>query len=685
MAAEQEHPDVNTPTGVRKGSRKPRGAVHTRSRASLLDMYRLMVLARRFDEAVADLYAAGEIPGFMHLYTGEEAVAVGACAALRKGDYITSTHRGHGHCIAKGGDPRYMMAELFGKADGYCKGKGGSMHIACLSLGILGANGIVGGGFPIANGAALSSQVLSKENVSLCFFGDGASNEGSFHEALNLASVWKLPVLFLCENNGFAQTTPQAEHQAIRDVAARASAYGMPGIIADGMDVLDVFTKVSGAVRRARAGRGPSLIECKTYRYRGHWEGDPQPYRTREEIELWKSKDCIASFERTLLDEVGLAEQDLERIRQDVQASLEESIAFARSRPAPNPEDSLTDVYSIPSSEDPQDTIRHIPARQPGTATVRQAINATLDHILSLDDRAIIFGEDIALLGGAFSVTKGLLQKHGPNRVRNTPISEGAIIGAAIGASLTGLRPIVEIMFCDFLYVAMDQIVNQMAKLKYMFGGDAELPIVIRCTCGAGFSAAAQHSQSNESMFMHVPGLKILMPSTPEDAAGLLLSALDDPNPVIIYEHKGMYDEKGIVSGERVPIGKARVCREGRDITVVTYGKMRKLCEGAAERLTTDGISAEVIDLRTLLPLDMETVLGSVSKTGRVAIVHEAPLTSGAGAEIAARIAEKSPVLRSPVRRIAGLDVPMPFAPQMESFAVPSADRIERELRKALE
>ncbi len=320
---------------TKSGARAARVMRPIPSKSKLLEMYRLMVLARRFDESVVDLYAAGQIPGFMHLYIGEEAVAVGSCAALGRDDFITSTHRGHGHCIAKGGDPRRMMAELFAKADGYCKGKGGSMHIACLSLGILGANGIVGGGFPIANGAALSSQILGKKNVAVCFFGDGASNEGSFHEALNLAGVWKLPVVFVCENNGYAQTTPQAEHQAIRDIAGRAASYGMPGVVADGMDVLDVFAAVGDAVAAARLGKGSSLVECKTYRYRGHWEGDPQPYRTEEEIGSWKKKDCIASYERRLHDELGFDAGELDNVRREVDEKISESIAFARACPAP--------------------------------------------------------------------------------------------------------------------------------------------------------------------------------------------------------------------------------------------------------------------------------------------------------------------------------------------------------------
>ena len=645
-------------------------------REKLLEMYRLMQLARRFDESVIDLYASGQIPGFMHLYIGEEAVAVGACAALAEGDTITSTHRGHGHCIAKGGDPRFMMAELFARANGYCRGKGGSMHIANLSLGILGANGIVGGGFPIANGAALTSQMRGTARVAVCFFGDGASNEGTFHEAANLAAVRKLPVVYVCENNGYAQTTPQREHQAIGDIVARAAAYGMPGAVADGMDALAVHAAVAAAVADARAGKGPSFVECKTYRYRGHWEGDPQPYRTAAEIAEWKKRDCISTLGQRLVRECGVREEQLAHIREQVERQMAEAIAFARSSPPPQPEAVLTDVYS---SRDPSPRVIRGPT---GRMTIRQALNGTLDRILAAEERALLFGEDIGLLGGAFSVTKGLFARYGGMRVRNTPISESAIIGAAIGASVTGLLPIAEIMFCDFLYVAMDQIVNQMAKMKYMYGGDARLPIVVRCTCGSGFSAAAQHSQSNEAMFMHVPGLKILMPSTPDDAAGLLLSAFEDPNPVLFFEHKGLYDEVGEVSGEPVPIGKARIVREGGDITVVTYGKMRKLCEAAAGTLGAEGIAVEVIDLRSLLPFDAETVLASARKTGRVAIVHEAPLTAGAGAELAAVVAERAfGSLRAPVTRIAGLDVPMPFAPVLENAAVPSAAGIAERLR----
>lgn len=646
----------------------------------LLDIYRLMVLARQFDEAVIDLYASGEIPGFMHLYIGEEAVAVGACAALNQNDYITSTHRGHGHVIAKGGDPRFMMAELLAKKDGYCKGKGGSMHIACLSLGILGANGIVAGGLPISNGAGLTSKYMDTGDVTLCFFGDGATNEGAFHEALNLASVWKLPVIFICENNKYAQTTPRSEHQAVETIAMRALAYGMQGITIDGTDAIEVYNSVLNAVDSARNGEGPMLIECLTYRYRGHWEGDPQPYRKKEEVEEWKQKDCIVKLKNKLVNEGISTEEELASINSDVTNQIVEAVNYARKCEEPKPEEALKDVFTLLPLDIDKRKIKKM-----DSVSIREALNKTLDYILETDKKAVLFGEDIGLLGGAFSVTKGLFSKYGQNRIMNTPISEGAIIGTAIGSAITGLKPIAEIMFCDFFYVAMDQIVNQMAKMKYMYGGDAELPIIIRTTYGAGFSAAAQHSQSNESMFMHVPGLKILAPSTPDDAVGLLLSAFNDPNPVLIYEHKGLYDETGDVSGEPIPIGKAKIVRDGKDITVVTYGKMRKLCCEAGEILQENGIEIEIIDLRSLAPLDYETIIGSVKKTGRLCIVHEAPLTLGAGAEIAAVISNKAfDHLKSPIIRIAGMDVPIPFSPVLENYVIPDVDKIVTEIKREL-
>lgn len=312
-----------------------------------VELFRTMVKIRRFDETVIQLYADGEIPGFMHLYIGEEAVAAGVCAALNKSDYITSTHRGHGHCIAKGGRPDYMMAELFGRKTGYCKGKGGSMHIADLDIGILGANGIVSGGIPTAVGAAVGIQYQDDDRVAVSFFGDGATNVGQFHEACNLASIWELPVIFVCENNLFAQTTPRTEHQKIKDVAARAVAYDMPAVTVDGNDVIEVYQASKEAVKRARDGGGPTFIECKTYRWRGHWEGDPQPYRTQDEVKEWKLKCPITRFRRYLIENKVMLNQDLESIDKIIEDELQEAVEFARISPFPEPEEALDDVYTI--------------------------------------------------------------------------------------------------------------------------------------------------------------------------------------------------------------------------------------------------------------------------------------------------------------------------------------------------
>ncbi len=312
-----------------------------------VELFRTMVKIRRFDETVIQLYADGEIPGFMHLYIGEEAVAAGVCAALNKSDYITSTHRGHGHCIAKGGRLDYMMAELFGRKTGYCKGKGGSMHIADLDIGILGANGIVSGGIPTAVGAAVGIQYQDDDRVAVSFFGDGATNVGQFHEACNLASIWELPVIFVCENNLFAQTTPRTEHQKIKDVAARASAYDMPAVTVDGNDVIEVYQAAKEAVKRARDGGGPTFIECKTYRWRGHWEGDPQPYRTQDEVKEWKLKCPITRFRRYLIENKVMLKQDLESIDKIIEDELQKAVEFARISPFPEPEEALDDVYTI--------------------------------------------------------------------------------------------------------------------------------------------------------------------------------------------------------------------------------------------------------------------------------------------------------------------------------------------------
>ncbi len=658
----------------------------------LLGMYRDMLRIRRFEETVSDLFSQDKIRGTTHLYIGEEAVAVGACYAIRPDDYITSTHRGHGHCIAKGARLDRMMAELYGKIDGYCKGKGGSLHIADLTAGNLGANGIVGGGIPIAVGSGLTAKYKNTGKVTVCFFGDGAANTGAFHEALNLAAVWKLPVVFVCENNLYAMSMPVREAFPIQDIAERAQAYGMPGMVVDGMDVLAVKEAVEQAAERARRGEGPTLIECKTYRYLGHSKNDPRAYRTREEEQEWKAKDPIKRYRKWLLEQGVAEEEELKTIENEVEREIEEAIAFAEQSPYPPLEEITKDVYveeDFAEIERKKGTkvvrsIKEYDPRKMRIVTYRDALNEALREEMRRDENVVLIGEDIGLYGGAYGVTRGLWQEFGGERVRNTPISEAAIVGCCVGAAMTGLRPVGEIMYVDFMTLCMDQLVNQGAKIRYMFGGKARVPMVIRTEGGCGRSSGAQHAQSLEAWFIHVPGLKVVMPATPFDAKGLLKAAIREDNPILFIEHKMLYNTKGPVPEEEyiIPIGVADVKREGKDVTIVAYSRMLLVALEAAEILAKEGIEAEVVDPRTLLPLDIETICQSVRKTNRVIIVYEGCKTGGAGAEIAAQIMEHAfDYLDAPIVRLGAADAPVPCSRYLEDNSIPRVEDVVKAAR----
>ena len=652
----------------------------TSSKRQLLGLYEAMQRIRKFEEGVSAQFAAGRLPGFVHLCIGQEGVAVGACASLDPDDYITSTHRGHGHLIAKGGELDKMMAELYGKETGYCRGRGGSMHIVDVGLGILGANGIVAAGTQIAAGAGLSSKVRNSGQVVVCFFGDDASTEGMFHESMNLAALWDLPVIFMCENNLYGQFTPYEKHTRVPDVAEKARAYGVPGVIVDGNDVLAVKAATDEATERARSGGGPTLIECKTYRWHGHMEGDVYAYRTAAEIEEWKKKCPIAGFRSRLISDGVASQEEFDDIDERVEAAVAAAIEFAESSPDPDPATAAENVYSVePASGGipESDEVDQLP--------MAMAIQQTLQEEMERDESVIILGEDVAI--GVFGVTAGLLAKFGENRVLDTPISENVIAGAAVGAAMTGLRPVAEIEFGDFLTCCMDPIINQMAKLRFMTGGQVRLPLVIRTNTGSGFSAGAQHSQSLEALLMHVPGLTIAVPSTPRDAKGLLRTAIRSDNPVLFFEHKGIYFNPGAVPrGEyTVPFGSADIKRAGTDVTVVAIAAMVNKVLGVAERLAEEGISIEVIDPRTLVPLDTQTIIESVEKTGRLVIAEEGCITGGFGAEVAALAAKEAfDHLDAPIERVAAQDTPVPFAPKLEEAIIPGEDRIEAAIRAAV-
>jgi pyruvate dehydrogenase E1 component alpha subunit len=674
-------------------------------KAEGLDLLRQMWEIRMFEDTVYDLLGRDLIKGASHLYAGEEAVAVGAISVLDDEDLITSTHRGHGHCHARGaslaeGDEarqehyNKMMAELCGRATGYCMGRGGSMHIADVQKGNLGATGIVGGNIPVATGAALAQQMLHTGRVVLCFFGDGAAQTGNFHEALNMASLWTLPVVYIVENNLYGMSVPIEKAASRLDIADRGCAYGIPGEVVDGMDIVAVREAVGRAVERARRGEGPTLIECQTYRWYGHSRSDPRKYRTKAEEAEWKSRDPIPTFAARLVEAGIASEAEIDDIEEQVEEAIQEATEFALNSPMPPVEELELNVYA-PFRWTEDDYARERELRElcreggPGTHKLlyRQALQEAMREEMLRDPNVFIMGEDVGLYGGAYGATRGLFDEFGPDRVRDTPISEATIGGAAVGAAMSGMRPVAEIMYVDFTPLAMDQIANQGAKNRFMFGGKTKVPMVVRTEGGAGRSIAAHHSQSLEALWTHFPGIYVVMPSTPFDAKGLLKAAIRDDNPVMFIEHKMLYGVEGYVPDEDyvIPYGVADVKRAGDDVTVITYSRMVHRALEAAEILAEEGISVEVIDLRTLKPLDMDTVAASVRKTGRVIGITEAYKTGSFVSELATRIQEELfDWLDAPVMRIAAADVPVPMSEALEDAAIPGVDVIIAGIRDVL-
>jgi len=644
-----------------------------------VEMLRRMATIREFEERLADTWKDGELPtAAIHLSTGQEAVAVGVCFALRADDVIATTHRGHGHMLAKGAPPDRMMAEIFGKETGLCAGKGGSMHVTDASVGALGANGIVGSSPLLAVGAALAFVDRGRDGVAVAFMGDGATNQGMFHEALNLASVWKLPVLFVVENNGYGEFTPQAASTNVAHISDRAAAYGIPGTRIDGNDVDAVHRAARELIERARAGSGPALLECVTYRWRGHMEGDAQSYRSAEELEAWKQKDPCRRHRDRLVDEGIVDEDGARRIDSDARDVIAAALAFARAGAEPRAESRVTHVHS-------PESFRPVEARPEPSAvlTASAAINRALREEMHRDPTVMLLGEDITL-GGYLAVTTGLVDEFGRDRVRDTPISENAILGGAVGAAMNGLRPVAEILFSDFLTVCADPLVNQAAKLRYMSGGQYSIPMVVRLPGGAGRGMAAQHSQSLESLLMNIPGLVVLAPGTPRDCRALLKAAIRSENPVLFFEHKLLYLSEGPVpDGEDVaPIGVARVVRPGKDVTVVALSYMVQVALEAAAELAKEGIDVEVIDPRSVVPFDGETILASVEKTRRLVTVEESPIRGGFGAEVVARIASAAHgVLASAPVRVGAGDHPIPYNKALECASVPDTASVVDAIR----
>lgn len=645
---------------------------------ALLKLYEEMQLIRRFELTAQDVYKKGEMPGFIHLYVGQEAVAVGVCAHLRREDWITSTHRGHGHALAKGVPPEEVMAELYARAGGACGGRGGSMHLYAPKYGLLGTNGFVGGGIPSTVGLGLSARARGTDQVAVAFFGDGAVNHGAFHESVNFAGVQKAPVVFVCENNLYATATPFATATANPEVATKAVAYGIPGVAVDGNDVIAVWEAMRDATERARRGDGPTLIEAKTYRTVGHHEGDPLvgTYRTQEELDEWKERCPIQNFRRRLIDAGRATKADLDAIDARVEKRVQQAVEFSRQSPHPDPATACDHVWAEPLHP-------ALPAAKPDAPTKvlgwLEAVRDGLAEEMRRDANILYLGEGTGERGGSFAHTKGLWQEFGRERLIDTPISELGFTGAAIGASSSGCRTVADLMFADFMFDAASQIVEQAAKLRYMSNGQLSVPMIVRCSWGTVKQTGPHHSGAYHPIWAHCPGLVVVVPSNPADAKGLMKTALRSHDPVMFLEPKALFSMKGPVPGEEyyVPFGVAKVVRTGEHLTIVSCGTPVHRCLEAVDILAAEGVSCEVIDLRTIVPLDVDAIARSLEKTGHLLVVDEAFSMCGMGAEIAAAMMEHAfDALDAPIGRLHTEATPHPFSPDHENAVVLSVEKI---------
>jgi len=634
------------------------------------DLLRGMIRIRRFEEKCYQLYTQEKIRGFLHLYDGEEAVAVGVSMALEPRDRVVSTYREHGHALARGMSMEAALAEMYGKANGCAGGRGGSMHLFDAKTNLYGGNAIVGGGLPLAVGLGLGDKMRGENRLTVCFFGEGALAEGEFHEAMNLAALWTLPVFFVLENNLYAMGSAVARVQANTDFAARAATYGMPAESVDGNDVVAVEAAAHGIVAALRSGGGPRFLECRTYRTRPHSMFDAEKYRDKAEAADWRKRSPITRFQGWLLENGLMRPDEVEEIEAEIQAELTDAVAACEKAPWEPVEDLTRHVVSEARPPPPE-------TAKPGNlidSTYRDCCRQAIVEALLRDDRVFMMGEDIGAYGGCYAVSMGLLADFGPERIRDTPLAESGFTGAGIGAALAGMRPIVEIMTVNFSLLALDQILNTAATIRHMSGGQFGVPLVIRMATGAGRQLAAQHSHSLESFFAHIPGLRVLAPATLEDARGMLWTALQEPDPVIILEHVMLYNMTGQISATAgaVDIDRAAIRRRGRDVTLLAWSNSLWKSLEAAEELAGVGIEAEVIDLRTLRPLDDKTIMASVRRTRRSVVVDEGWRSGSLSAEIAARVQESCFWhLDAPVTRVCSEEVPVPYPKHLEQAALP--------------
>jgi 2-oxoisovalerate dehydrogenase E1 component len=618
-----------------------------------------------------------EIVGSMHLCAGQESVPVAAMSALNGRDKVISTYRGHGWALAAGLDPTAVMAELCHRAGGVNGGRAGSAYFMAPDQRFVGENSIVGAGVPIACGVAMAEVAAGSGNVVIVSIGDGAMNQGAVHEALVFAAYKQLPVILVCENNGWSELTPTNEIVRVERLARRALTYGIEGVTIDGTDPMAVRDAIATAAARARAGEGPSIVECKVPRLWGHYNRDMEHYRTRENRNDAAMRDPLKVLGERLVASAMLNPDEVAAIISTEAAKVDAltNVALAGGL-APT---SWATAHVVAEPRVDSAVSETVPPKAEEMAYIA-AVSAAIHDELESDSQTVVYGEDVGFAGGIFGGSKGLQRKFGKQRVFDTPIAESAILGSAVGAAMSGMKPIVEIMWADFMLVALDQLVNQAANVRYITGGKTSVPMVMRTQQGATPGSCAQHSQCLEALLAHIPGLKVGIAATPQDAYDLIREAAADPDPCIVIEARGLYQTKGQVVRSAVaqPVGRAKLHRSGNDIAIVTWGAMLHQAIAAADRLAADGIQASVLDLRWISPLDEQSLLEVVqSAKGRVLIVHEAVRTGGFAGEVAVRIAElwKNDFPLA-VRRITTPDVRMPAAPHLQAVLIPDAKTI---------
>lgn len=632
------------------------------SNGQLIQMYKSLLYPRLIEEKMLILLRQGKISKWFS-GIGQEAIAVGATLAMQQDEWILPMHRNLGVFTTRNIPLSKLFKQWQGMADGFSKGRERSFHFGTKEHHICGMISHLGPQLAVADGVALAYKLSDKNKVALAFTGEGATSEGDFHEALNVAAVWDLPVIFIVENNGYGLSTPTAEQFRCISIADKAKGYGMEGVTIEGNNILTVYDTIKGVREYCIKNQKPYLIECMTFRMRGHEEASGTKYVPQELFDLWAQKDPVTNYEQFLLHENILSPDDVIAIKEELKKRIDTELnEVNQSKAQININLELTDLYK---------PLERVPiALQSFDETEKrfvEAIKEGLYQSLQHHDDLVIMGQDIAEYGGAFKITEGFVNEFGKARIRNTPICESAILGASLGLSLEGYKSVVEMQFADFVSVGFNQIVNNLAKIYYRWGANAA--VVIRMPTGAGTGAGPFHSQSNEAWFFHVPGLKIVYPATPADAKGLLVAAINDPNPVMYFEHKALYRSiSGLVPNEmyEIEIGKARVVQTGEDVSIITYGMGVIWAEDYAA--SHPEVSIHILDLRTLLPLDYEAIREAVLETGRVLILHEDTLLGGIGGEIAAWISEHCfEMLDAPVMRCASLDTPVPFNKELEN------------------